>query len=131
MRELLDRQRLRKLWWIDTRDMCADGLNKGSIDRKAIIDVIQHNVWSQVGDSPCALSCYSEEQIAQVTSCHAALAASEEPGKHSSSSWQLYDSMSSTITYLTGIFEKTFEDKNGYQTMLQWTLFDSTTGFIV
>ena len=111
--------------------MCADGLNKGSIDRKAIIDVIQHNLWQQVGDAPCALNCYSEEQPAQADSCAATLVASEEPAKFSSSSWQLYDSMNDSITYLQGIVERTFEEHKGYQTMLQWTLFDSTIGYIV
>ena len=64
MRELIDNKRLRRLWWVDTRDMISDGLNKGSIDRKAIINVLQHNVWAQTGDSPCALTCFTSLPIA-------------------------------------------------------------------
>ena len=36
IRELLDRGILRKLWWIDTRDCCADGLTKGAVLRDAL-----------------------------------------------------------------------------------------------
>ena len=36
LRELLDRGVLHRLWWIDTRDMVADGLTKGSIEREAL-----------------------------------------------------------------------------------------------
>ena len=41
VRELLDLKRLRKLHWIDTRDMISDGFTKGSIDRKANLMVSQ------------------------------------------------------------------------------------------
>ena len=36
IRELLDCGVLKALLWIDTRDMFADGLTKGSIDREAL-----------------------------------------------------------------------------------------------
>lgn len=36
LRELLDHQVLNVFWWIDTRDMRADGLTKGAIDRVAL-----------------------------------------------------------------------------------------------
>ena len=36
LRELLDRGVLHRLWWLDTRDMSADGLTKGVIDREAV-----------------------------------------------------------------------------------------------
>ena len=39
IRELLDRHILRTLYWIDTRDCCADGLTKGSVIRDALRDV--------------------------------------------------------------------------------------------
>ena len=39
IRELLDRHILRTLYWIDTRDCCADGLTKGSVIRYALRDV--------------------------------------------------------------------------------------------
>ena len=35
MRELLDTKVLEALVWLDTRDMVADGLTKGSVDRDA------------------------------------------------------------------------------------------------
>ena len=36
VRELLDSHVLSELHWIDTRDMVADGLNKGAVDRSAL-----------------------------------------------------------------------------------------------
>jgi hypothetical protein len=33
LRELLDTDVLDALWWIDTRDMAADGLTKGAVER--------------------------------------------------------------------------------------------------
>ena len=41
LRELLDMNVLSALWWIDTRDMHADGLTKGSVDRKALQDFMR------------------------------------------------------------------------------------------
>ena len=38
--------------------MTADGLNKGSIDRAAIQDILQKNFWKRVGDKPCTLTAY-------------------------------------------------------------------------
>ena len=38
VRELLDRRVLESLTWLDTRDMAADGMTKGSIARDAITD---------------------------------------------------------------------------------------------
>ena len=40
LRELLDNGVLEALIWQDTRDMLADGLTKGSVDRKALHDVM-------------------------------------------------------------------------------------------
>ena len=40
LRELLDRGVLHRLWWLDTRDMAADGLTKGSIDRMAVHSIM-------------------------------------------------------------------------------------------
>ena len=56
IREPTDEGRLRKLYWIDTRDMLPDGLTKGSIDREALLSVVSTNNWKQVGDKPCELS---------------------------------------------------------------------------
>ena len=41
IRELLDTRVLLKIFWVDTRDMCADGLTKGSISRDAIQDIME------------------------------------------------------------------------------------------
>jgi hypothetical protein len=41
LRELLDTGVLFALWWIDTRDMHADGLTKGSVDRDALRAIMQ------------------------------------------------------------------------------------------
>ena len=41
LRELLDIGLLSVLQWADTRDMSADGHTKGSIDRKAILDLMK------------------------------------------------------------------------------------------
>ena len=38
-RDLLDRKLLGRLIWIDTKDMIADGMTKGSIDRKALTEI--------------------------------------------------------------------------------------------
>ena len=40
LRELLDNNVLFALIWQDTRDMLADGLTKGSVDRKALHDAM-------------------------------------------------------------------------------------------
>ena len=44
-RETLQTGRVRALHWCDTRDMLADGMNKGSISRKAIVDCMKTGVW--------------------------------------------------------------------------------------
>ena len=36
LRELLDKNVLEALWWLDTRDMIADGLTKGAVERTAL-----------------------------------------------------------------------------------------------
>ena len=41
LRELLDTKVLQWLFWVDTRDMCADGLTKGSVSRERIHDVMR------------------------------------------------------------------------------------------
>ena len=44
IRELLDKGIIQYLFWIDTRDMVADGLTKGAVDRNtlhALMDGVQ------------------------------------------------------------------------------------------
>ena len=45
LRNQLELGQVGTLNWIDTRDMVADGLNKGCIDRTAIRDFFQHGKW--------------------------------------------------------------------------------------
>ena len=43
LRELLDTKVIEALIWIDTRDMCADGLTKGAVDRSAVHSIMDGN----------------------------------------------------------------------------------------
>ena len=45
MREHMSCRRIRTLYWIDTRDMLADGLNKGAVSRKALLKALTQGVW--------------------------------------------------------------------------------------
>ena len=50
MRELLDRGIVKYLVWFDTRDMTADGLTKGAVDREAlhkVMDGSYHALYKQ------------------------------------------------------------------------------------
>ena len=40
LRELLEQGTIRSLTWVDTRDMFADGMTKGSLDRNALVNVM-------------------------------------------------------------------------------------------
>jgi len=52
VREFLDDGRLRRLYWLDTVDMMADGLTKGAVDRAALIAATSHGEWHLTGDQP-------------------------------------------------------------------------------
>ena len=117
MRELLDNKRLRRMWWIDTRDMISDGLNKGSVDRKAIIGVLQHNIWSQIGDDPCSLDCYESLAVPGLRSCAGLIT-------------QIYDSKDAVV-YATNEKQTCYEQKNGYATILRTCVLSSIAGFVV
>ena len=45
MCEHMSYRRIRRLWWIDTRDMLADGLNKGAISRRALLIALTKGTW--------------------------------------------------------------------------------------
>ena len=45
MREHMSCRRIRALYWIDTRDMLADGLNKGAISRKPLMQALVQGIW--------------------------------------------------------------------------------------
>ena len=46
MREHMSSKRIRNLVWIDTRDMLADGLNKGAISRKPLFLALAQGIWT-------------------------------------------------------------------------------------
>ena len=46
LKELMRIGTLRRLWWCDTRDMCADGLNKGAVSRKALLLTTSTSEWN-------------------------------------------------------------------------------------
>ena len=56
MREHMTTQRIRRLWWIDTRDMLADGLNKGAVSRKALLTALTKGIWHVIHPSVNILS---------------------------------------------------------------------------
>ena len=37
---------LRRLWWVDTEDMLADGMTKGAISRRQIMDASTEGKWT-------------------------------------------------------------------------------------
>ena len=43
---------LRTLWWTDTRDMLADGLNKGIVSRAALNRAATTGIWKLTHESP-------------------------------------------------------------------------------
>ena len=40
------------MWWIDTKDMAADALTKGSIDRDVVMQLSDTGMWEFVGLQP-------------------------------------------------------------------------------
>ncbi len=44
IKEWLNRRLLTRLWWTDTRDMVADGLTKGEVERTAICQLLEHGM---------------------------------------------------------------------------------------
>ena len=45
IREATRAGRISRLWWIDTRDMVADGLNKGGLPREPILQMCEQGTW--------------------------------------------------------------------------------------
>ena len=52
VRELLDEGILEILTWSDTRDMTADGLTKGTVDRNVLLKIGNEGKWLLTGDRP-------------------------------------------------------------------------------
>ena len=46
IRDDLMKKRIARLWWIDTRDMVADGLNKGGLSRDPILAMCEEGHWT-------------------------------------------------------------------------------------
>jgi len=46
IREQVRDGRISRIWWIDTRDMVADGLNKGGLPRDPILAICEAGVWT-------------------------------------------------------------------------------------
>ena len=51
LKESLRSQLLSRLWWIDTRDMLADGLTKGTVPRRGLMSFCSQGVWNLT--QPC------------------------------------------------------------------------------
>ena len=63
LRHHLDRQQVRSLNWIDTRDMVADALNKGIIDRSQLRDFFQKGIWHRLHESRSWSAALSESHL--------------------------------------------------------------------
>jgi hypothetical protein len=51
IKESLLSHTVRRLWWIDTRDMVSDGLNKGVIGRQALLKLGTTGIWITVHET--------------------------------------------------------------------------------
>ena len=51
MREYLRDGLVYTIWWIDTFDMIADGMTKGSVVRKALTTISSSGHWQFIGDA--------------------------------------------------------------------------------
>ena len=58
MREHMFTRRIRQLFWIDTRDMLADGLNKGAVSRKPLFAALNLGTWQIMNN---CLKCMSRK----------------------------------------------------------------------
>ena len=53
IREWLDRGLVRKLWWVDTRDMLADALTEGAVSRDELTRALNGAVWKLQHQAKC------------------------------------------------------------------------------
>jgi Reverse transcriptase (RNA-dependent DNA polymerase) len=53
LKELLTVGTLRKLWWVDTVDMAADGLNKGAVGRNGLLSLGITGLWTLTKECVC------------------------------------------------------------------------------
>ena len=45
LKEMLTSRILERLWWLQTTDRLTDGLNKGAVSRRAIVEAFIKGVW--------------------------------------------------------------------------------------
>jgi len=53
IKEFIRRKLIKFLWWADTRDMVADGLTKGCVDRMAILVLSEAGTWKLAHHAVC------------------------------------------------------------------------------
>ena len=53
LKEFIKNGLVKGLWWVDTRDMVADGLTKGVLDRAAILALTEQGLWTLQHDAVC------------------------------------------------------------------------------
>ena len=51
-REMLDQGQVSRLYWLDAKDMCTDGMTKGTVDRAALMSLGCDNRWKFIGLEP-------------------------------------------------------------------------------
>ena len=51
LKEMLQTHLISHIWWVDTLSMLADGLNKGIVSRRALIEFSQSGIWQASGDT--------------------------------------------------------------------------------
>ena len=61
IKELMQTYMVRRLWWVDTGDMLADGLNKGTIGRQALLFACDNSNW--LLQKPC---CMHQEKVQKI-----------------------------------------------------------------
>ena len=78
IRELLDKGIIQYLFWIDTRDMIADGLTKGAVDRNAL-----HTLMDEVQKIEHAYEQWKSKQLMRLSEDPSAEALAQCPGPRS------------------------------------------------
>ena len=74
LREGLKTGRISAIWWVDTRDMIADGLNKGIISRDALLHTAHTGNWSllQKAEKTTFADAYKLQLLVNILSGHEA-----------------------------------------------------------
>lgn len=55
LKEDLSRGRIRRLYWLNTLAMVADGLTTGSVPRDALLRLCNEGLWNVTGRSECVI----------------------------------------------------------------------------